>query len=159
MTAEPPQSEALSREDAEPRPFYAAWGLGARCGLLVLAMVLAAPLVAAWKYNAHGIDGLVATGLAFLVCLGGGLVALLVTCLTRGPSGAMAGLAVGMLFRMGLPLVLAVAITRQGGPLAEAGFFSCVLCFYMVGLIAETVLVLPVVQARNLQARKNAKAL
>ncbi len=120
----------------------------------MLCMVIALPMVAAWKYNSHGVDGLLASGLAWAICAGGALIALLGTCMFRGPSGAMAGMAVGMLFRMGIPLVIAIMISQAGGPLADAGFFSCVLCFYLVGLVAETVLVLPVVQARN-----NAKAM
>jgi hypothetical protein len=46
----------------------------------------------------------------------------------------------GMLFRMGLPLVTGVVLTRAGGPLADAGLFGMIMVFYLVGLVVETTL-------------------
>ena len=41
---------------------------------------------------------------------------------------------------MGLPMGVGLALTRTGGPLAEAGLFGMILVFYLVGLVVETIL-------------------
>jgi hypothetical protein len=58
--------------------------------------------------------------------------------LVRGPQNALAVTVLGMLLRMGLPLVAVVVVTLQGGPLADSGFVICVLAYYAIALVLET---------------------
>ena len=58
--------------------------------------------------------------------------------LVRGPQNALAITVLGMLLRMGLPLVAIVVVTVQGGALADSGFVICVLAYYAIALVLET---------------------
>jgi len=52
---------------------------------------------------------------------------------------------IGMLFRMGLPLVGLIVLPKLGGPFADGGLTATILGTYLVGLIVETVLSLRLV--------------
>jgi hypothetical protein len=58
--------------------------------------------------------------------------------LVRGPQNVLVITVLGMLLRMGLPLVAVVVVTVQGGPLAAGGFVICVLAYYAIALVLET---------------------
>jgi hypothetical protein len=78
--------------------------------------------------------------LAALICLVPGLVSLGLGELFRGTDAALYNLLFGTLVRLGMPLVVCVAIYALGGPLADGGFAFYLLAFYPVMLIVETVL-------------------
>jgi len=111
------------------------------CVLLSLSLLLAFPFVAAYGYNAHAVDGLMAAGLAAGICWAGAMIALVLVTVFRGsPNQMVSATLLGMLFRMGLPLGAGLLLTQAGGPLADAGLFGMILVFYLVGLVVETVL-------------------
>ena len=80
--------------------------------------------------------------------LGRGVVALVLTAALRSPKRAVAGVLLGMLFRMGVPLGTGIFLHRQGGPLAKAGVFGMILGFYLLTLLVETLLALRLLAPR-----------
>jgi hypothetical protein len=107
---------------------------------MVLTVVVLAvyPAVAAFTTAQHGVSTWLAAGVAAGVCwLGATLALVLLGCL-RGPQAAIQAVLLGMLFRMGLPLVAGVVLSQRSAALQEAGFFGLVLAFYFVTLAAET---------------------
>jgi len=134
--------------------FGARWGLRAAHGLLAVSLLLAFGLttcIFAWPN--YGRDGLAASLTAALVCWCGAALALTATTLVRGPQQALAVTLLGMITRMGLPLVAIVLVTLQGGALAQSGFLVCVVIYYGVTLLVETWLSLKLVpSARRTEA-------
>ena len=117
-----------------------------RCLLLSLAVGLAYPLIGLAASQKFGQTGWLAALVAALVCWFGSTTALVLTALLRGPQTALYSLLFGMVFRMGLPLVAGVVLSQQSPRLAAAGVFGCIVGFYLVTLVAETLLSLPLVQ-------------
>ncbi|HZZ70822.1 MAG TPA: hypothetical protein VFE24_01115 [Pirellulales bacterium] len=105
-------------------------------------IVLAAPLLGLWLGSAHGAIGWQAAGVAALVCWSGSILALLVASFAKGPNRALLAILAGMVFRMGLPLVVGTVLTQRGSPLAAGGVFPMMLALYFVTLLVETPLVL-----------------
>ncbi len=113
-----------------------------RQGLLLALPVLATfPFVAWYLHEQVGPQGLMAAAVAAAICLAAGVLALLVTDLSRSLGNPLAGLFGSILIRTGLPLLAGVAIHSTGGALAEAGAFGAILVFYLVTLAAETLIV------------------
>jgi len=126
----------------------AMWARLAGLRLLGQVFVLAAMVALGWlllcplSYGLSGVDGLVASAVAALVCLAGGELGLLVAAAFRGPMAAMNGAVLGMLVRMVVPLFGGVAIHLMVPRLADAGFVFYLVAFYMVDLAAEIMLLL-----------------
>lgn len=108
------------------------------CACSLLLWLAAAPL-ADWL---SGADGLWAAAAAAAATLVGGLVALVLASLFRGPTAAMQGMLVGMLARMVLPMAIGVALHLKVRALADAGMIFYLLVFYMATLALETALAL-----------------
>ena len=106
--------------------------------LLVGALALTFAAVGPISYYTDGEIGLAAASLAAVGCLLGGLAALAGSWLWRGTDAALINLLVGMMFRTGVPLGLALAVFYSGRPLVDAGFARCLLVFYLVTLVVET---------------------
>lgn len=126
----------------------ARWNLGLRLALLTAVAVLAFAGVAAWRFSQVGAIGVWAAAVAAAICLAGAAAALIATAALRntGPQGAVSGMLLGMLFRMGLPLGALMAFQQNGGPLAEAGIVGCLLLVYPVTLLAEVALAVSLLQ-------------
>jgi hypothetical protein len=107
---------------------------------LTLVVVVVFPVFAWYGGVADGWAGIAAAAVAAAACYLGALLALIAGAAFGEGEKAVNGVLVGMLFRTGLPLIVGLALDRQGGPLAEAGVFGMVLCFYFVTLTAETML-------------------
>ncbi|HJN09949.1 MAG TPA: hypothetical protein QF564_14780 [Pirellulaceae bacterium] len=128
-------------EDASNTPKTRQTNVTFACVLLSLALLLVFPIIGAYAFNAHGTNGLIAAALAGAICWSGAMIALLLVLLFRNsPNQMISATLLGMLFRMGLPLVTGVVLTRAGGPLADAGLFGMIMVFYLVGLVLETTL-------------------
>jgi hypothetical protein len=125
--------------------------LGVACAVLTAVTVLALPLFGWVGYAKHAGPGVAAAGVAAGVCWLGAMVALLLTAFPRGPKQAVSRVLLGMLFRMGLPLVVGAILARRGGPLSEAGVFGMIVAFYFVTLVAETWLALRLIPQTNRQ--------
>ena len=106
---------------------------------VILLYVLAAPI--GWYVS--GTFGLVTAAVAAGCCLPGAILALFVGDLLQGAAFALQRLLLGMMFRMGIPLALALAIDLAGGRLADTGFLYYLAAFYPFVLGVETVLSIP----------------
>ena len=128
-------------EDATNSPKTRQTSVTFACVLLSLSLLLVYPVIGVYAYNKHGSNGLIAAGLAGAICWSGAMIALvLVGVFRKSPNQIVSATLLGMLFRMGLPLIAGLVITSAGGPLADAGLFGMILVFYLVGLVVETIL-------------------
>jgi hypothetical protein len=122
------------------------WSLAFRCLALALVVAAAYPVIGFLASQRVGEDGWLAALVAAGVCWFGSTVALVLTALLRGPQAALYSLLFGMLFRMGLPLAAGILLSQSSPRLAAGGVFGCMVGFYLVTLVAETLLSLPLVQ-------------
>lgn len=116
------------------------WTLPSRAallsGTLALFYALAAPL--AWRL--HGGMGLIAAGLATVICLAACWLALVVTELMADNAQPAVPLLVGMMIRMSLPLIACLLVTQRQPQLTDAGFAWYLIGAFLIGLLLETVL-------------------
>jgi hypothetical protein len=95
----------------------------------------------AWLGNSRsGEIGVAAAAIALGVCWVSGSLALVCTFVGQRLGAAIHGVLVGMIFRMGLPLVTGIALQRNNPPLADAGVLLMILGLYLVALLVETLL-------------------
>jgi hypothetical protein len=128
-------------EDASISPKKPKTSVAFACVLLSLSLLLAFPIIGSFAYNSHGLNGIIAAGLAGAICWSGAMIALvLVGVFRNSPNQMVSATLLGMLFRMGLPLGAGLFLTNAGGPLAEAGLVRMILVFYLIGLVVETIL-------------------
>jgi hypothetical protein len=113
--------------------------LGVLGAVMLAAYILAVPAVV----HLGGSMGLLAAALAAGLCLAGAVAALVIGDRLRGPSGALAALWLGIILRMGVPLMGGTMIHLHGGPLAQAGLLWYLLVFYPITLVVGTILSLP----------------
>lgn len=106
--------------------------------VVLVVFMVAAPVV----FHISGTTGVTAAGLAATACLLGAAIALLAGQRVQGPEHALAALLVGMIARMGVPLIIGLVTHLRGGPLAEAGLLYYLLIFYPVTLTIEVALTL-----------------
>ena len=116
------------------------WLLGVT-GVAYLAM---APL-AYWFGERVGLQ---AAALAAGACLVGAQFGLLNTVLFPGLDPGL-GILLGMLPRMGVPLLVGLLVFRRAEHLVKAGFFYYVIVFYLVTLAMETWLAVATGEVRN----------
>ena len=118
--------------------------LAARGGMLTLVVVVlyfAMAPVAGWF---HGWPGLLAAAVAGALCLVGSGIALIMSHLLRAPERVLYGMLLGMAVRMGFPLGMGLVLHMRGGVLANSGLLYYLVVFYLVTLLVETTLSLPV---------------
>lgn len=125
--------------------------IGRVCVLTAILLVVLIP--AGWLgYDAFGLVGLEAAVLAGLVCWIASTAALFLTAVLRGPQTGAQGILLASLFRMGLPMGFGALLMTQGGPIAAAGGLKQLLAFYLISLVAETLLAVPLVQQNSAPA-------
>jgi hypothetical protein len=124
-----------------------AGSIGWRCGVLA-AVVWSAFGLVAWFVRERGIE-VQAAAVGAGVCWLGGTLALLSASWFRDPRQVMFHLLFGMIFRMGLPFGLGLWLKSHGGPLADAGAFGYIVGFFLLTLIAETLLAVTYLKATN----------
>jgi hypothetical protein len=76
--------------------------------------------------------------LAAGICWIGATLSLVVLHLMRVRGSPVAGVLLGMLIRMTIPLVMVVMATMQGSELAQAGLVGQLVVFYLITLAIET---------------------
>jgi hypothetical protein len=118
-------------------------GVRTRTAVLTLTVFVAFAAAAPVVFHMGGAMGLTAAGVAAALCLLGAGTALVVSDLIREPQHALAALLIGMMARMGVPLLFGLVTHLRGGPLADAGLLYYLLMFYPVTLIVEIGLSLP----------------
>jgi hypothetical protein len=107
--------------------------------LAVSVAILLIP-ISVFAFYRTGWLGVAAAMVAALVCWLAATIALAIVVLFRGPKHGVSGILGSMLIRMALPLVAGTVLSRQGGPLAEAGVFGMIVVFYLFTLAIETLL-------------------
>jgi hypothetical protein len=116
------------------------WGLRRRALLLLAALTAFFALAMPVAVYCFGRAGIWSAGLATLICLLSGWLALMVTARWAPPSRPAAHVLVGTSIRMSLPLLLCLIVTRQSDWLTEAGFAWFLVAAFCVGLAVETLL-------------------
>lgn len=128
------------------------WSVLGRLGFASRAALLAAVTAVVWAISAlvgfkvTGHSGLLAATLAGIVCLVSSELALVAVALFRDPKMALHAVLIGMLIRMGLPLLVGGFLQLNNETLASAGLLYYVLIFYLATLLVETALVVSYLQ-------------
>ncbi len=107
------------------------------CCLAVVAVVSA--LIVATKV---GSAAYLASAVAALTVWIAGSLALVVAGIVQDPQQRVSAILLGMLIRMGLPMIVGIGLGRPGGPLASGCVFGLIVVHYLVGLAIETPLLL-----------------
>jgi hypothetical protein len=97
------------------------------------------------------------TAAAAGVCWFSSTVALILFHFFRQAGNVVAATLLGMLVRLGIPLLAVYAVYKQGGRLVDDEFFKLVLVFYLVTLAADTVLALGLARGRSAGGGKEAQ--
>lgn len=120
---------------------------GQRLAWLVGVAAIVYALAAPFAYQADGLVGVGAVSLAAGVSLLGAAIAVLLASFHRGTPAAVGWILGGDMLAMALPLAAGMLVTRQKGPLAEAGAFLWIVLFFLTTLATKTILVAPLAQA------------
>ena len=110
------------------------------CLIFTVALLAVFPAFAYFGYSRSGSWGLAAAGVAGGACWLSGLMSLVLIGMCRGADAAFNGALLGILVRMGLPLLAAIAFAQQRGELAQAGVLGMILGYYLVALVVDTLL-------------------
>ena len=78
-------------------------------------------------------------------------MALVISSRFHDPGQAYAGVLLGMLVGMGLPLVVGIICQLSGGDLSRSGVMFYLLFFFPITLTAKTVLSLPIASHMHLE--------
>src|SRR5436190_18262854 len=112
-----------------------------RSCLALTAVVLVALLIVGGVVGStRGMSGVLAASTAAAICWFGSTIALVLAGFLSRSNQGVQGHLLGVFFRLGLPLVTGMILQRAGGPLAEAGVFGLIVVFYLITLVAETLL-------------------
>ena len=133
----------------------ARWGVVSRIAALFAAVAVAYLALAPVAWAIGNVTGLLASAVAAALCLAGATLALLVNYILRGPNLALQNLLLGMLLRMGVPLMLGLMLHTRVDLLAAGGMLYYLVGFYFVTLTVETVLTLPGLLPTDPQPRKS----
>ena len=110
------------------------------CLALTAVVLLALLLVGGVVGSTRGLNGVLAASTAAGICWFGSTIALLMAGYSSRSNQAVHGHLLGMFFRLGFPLVVGMMLQKAGGALAEAGVFGLIVVFYLITLVAETLL-------------------
>lgn len=103
---------------------------------LALAAIASASLLA----SRYGDGAWLASGVAAGLIWALGSASLAMLALAPSPQARLNAALLGMMVRMGLPLVLLMYFTTSGGSLAAAGITVFIMIHYLAGLVVETLL-------------------
>ncbi|MDZ4819278.1 MAG: hypothetical protein SGJ20_09925 [Planctomycetota bacterium] len=102
----------------------------------------------------YGVTAWSAAAIAAALCWVCSIAALVLASIAhrlaaRDASAGMAYVLLGMLIRMGIPFAVGMAVSTADTQLSRAGFFPLVLVFYLITLVAETILSVMLPQERT----------
>jgi hypothetical protein len=117
--------------------------------LVAVWLLMIWAVTASIAFRLSGEWGFWAATVAAGLCLASAEAALLILALLQGPNLALYGVLIGMLVRMGVPLIAGGVIYLVNQPLASAGLLYYVLIFYLATLVVETVLILSQIQNQS----------
>lgn len=127
------------------------------CLALTAVVLLALLVVGGVVGSTRGVNGVLAASTAAAICWSGSTMALLLAGFTSRSNQAVQGHLLGMFFRLGLPLVAGMILQKSGGLLAEAGVFGLIVVFYLITLVAETLLSLQFIKHSKSASVKNSE--
>lgn len=116
------------------------------CRVLIAIAVMSSVMLVAfvgmavWGWLHYRVLGVAAAIVACSACWISGLIAQSLPMLFRDPQQASHGVMLGMLFRMGLPLLIAVALMQSQSVLLQADCMGMLVTAYLTGLCVETLL-------------------
>lgn len=119
------------------------FGFVARCVILISVTAVIYAAASYWGWTRDKEDGVIAASVAAGACLAGAIGATIFTSWMHDPKRVMPGLAIGMAFRMGLPLLCGIFSRIAFPPLAEAGLLYYLVVFFLPLLALETAFSLP----------------
>ncbi len=119
------------------------------CAWLTLIVIVALLVVGGAVLATRGLNAAYAAVVAAGLCWVGSTAALVIAGLASRTNHVVQGHLLGMFLRLGLPLVAGLVIQKAGGTLAEAGVFGLIVVFYLITLVAETVLSLQLIKRRR----------
>ncbi len=119
--------------------------------LVIITVVLAVAFTAlAWYGNQTFTDlEMKAAKIAVILCWLGSVLGLIPPMFLRGPEQGINGVLAGMLFRMFVPIGGAFVFQQQNEQLRDANILYFTLGFFLLALIADTILVVQMVQAQH----------
>jgi hypothetical protein len=109
-------------------------------GVLTGVMLVVFSGLATWAWLRTAGLGVAAALVVCGTCWISGLIALSAPLLFRDPQGAAQGILFGMLFRMGMPLLLVVVLVQSESVLLRAHVMEMLVGVYLTGLLVETLL-------------------
>ena len=107
---------------------------------LAAVMLLVGGSLAAIGGATFGLPGVIAGGVATLVCWVSGAVAMAGLFVVPDPHQSVGAVLGGMLFRMGLPILFGLWLYQSHSPLLDAGIAGMLVISYLIGLFTETAL-------------------
>jgi hypothetical protein len=137
-----------------PRHRSLLWRITILGTAILIAAVIVLPSGWALTHNPLGVFTGAAAGAVCFLAAG---VSLSLSGFFRKPGQVLALVLVGMMARMGIPLMAALIASLLGGPLADAGFLNYLIVFYLVMLAVETALVLSAIPADACDLRAQRK--
>jgi hypothetical protein len=123
--------------------------LSVACVVFVAVLCTAGGLVA-WVAGArHGTIAAMAAGAAAFTCGVSGTVALILAGRSAGTRWAVHGIMLAGIVRFLIPLLVVAASSAVQGPLSRAGMFGYMVIFFLISLIAETLLLVGVMRSTD----------
>lgn len=119
------------------------------CVWFTLLMAVVFPAFAWYGQQRSGADGLWAALVSFGICWLSAAMSLVVFGLASRMGQPLSGMLMGMFFRMGPPLAACLLFMGKGSSLARAGVAGMILVYYLVALLAETLLSLRLVSSAS----------
>lgn len=120
------------------------------CLWVLLGVLAVFPLFAAYGYTRFEIHGIISAATAATVVLLGMESALVVVILFRDTEYKIHSVLAGIFLQSGIPLVFGLLMHEAGGPLAEAGIIGMILVYYLLALIAKTILAVQLVSQTSI---------
>jgi hypothetical protein len=117
---------------------FSALSLPAAVALLSAFTLLFALAAGGFEYLRGGVVSVAAVAAAGFTCWVASVSSLVLSGAWRHSSKAITGILAGVMVRMSLPLGVALLAQMTAGPLARAGLFGWIVCFFLVTLLVET---------------------
>jgi uncharacterized membrane protein len=121
-------------------------------------LLVAFGVLAGWAWSRSESNGVLAAAVVCGVCWVSGVIALSMPMIFRDPPSTAHGVLLGMLLRMGLPLLAGLHLTRSRSELLEVGVMGMFVGVYLLGLIVETGLSWWIAETNGAEASGVAKA-
>ncbi|HVC98070.1 MAG TPA: hypothetical protein VND64_30650 [Pirellulales bacterium] len=119
---------------------FANLSLPGAVGVLSAVAFTSASAAACVEYVRGGAVSSAAVAAAAVTCWVASVSSLVLSSSWRHTPQAITGILAGVLVRMTLPLGVAVLSQVVSGPLAKAGLFGWIVCFFLITLVVETLL-------------------